>query len=85
MIWYPAVPGTGTLERNINVLRDAAVLERRLPLVMFSHGACAFPEQSPFLRYVRGRNLFPRALRSGEAPDGVVVLEAHARGERGRR
>ena len=48
VIWYPAVPGTGTLERNINVLRDAAVLERRWPLVLFSHGACAFPEQSPF-------------------------------------
>jgi len=48
VIWYPAVPGTGTLERNINVLRDAAVLERRWPLVLFSHGACAFPGQSPF-------------------------------------
>ncbi|HUE30782.1 MAG TPA: prolyl oligopeptidase family serine peptidase [Verrucomicrobiae bacterium] len=49
VIWYPAVPGTGTLESNIDVLRDAAVLKRRWPLVMFSHGACGFPEQSPFL------------------------------------
>ena len=38
-----------------------------------------------FLRYVRGRDLFPRALRPGDAPDGVVVLEAHAHGERPRR
>jgi len=38
-----------------------------------------------FLRYVRGRDLFPRALRPRDAPDGVVVLEAHAHGEGPRR
>ena len=48
VIWYPAVPGTGTLEPNINVLRDAVVLNRRWPLVMFSHGACSILVQSLF-------------------------------------
>jgi predicted dienelactone hydrolase len=35
----------------------------------------------PFvLRYVRGRNVFPDALRPAEAPAGVMVLESHPRG-----
>jgi predicted dienelactone hydrolase len=46
LIWYPAVPGTGTPEAG--ALRDATMLRRRWPLVMFSHGSCAFPAQSPF-------------------------------------
>src|SRR5581483_3180474 len=45
-IWYPAVPGTGTREGN--VFRDAAVRKHRWPLIVFSHGLCAFPFQSPF-------------------------------------
>src|SRR5258705_8252786 len=46
IIWYPAVDGTGTPEGG--VLRDAAMLRRRWPLVMFSHCLFAFPAQSPF-------------------------------------
>ena len=46
IIWYPAVEGTGTREGS--VFREATVLRRRWPLVMFSHGSCAFPAQSSF-------------------------------------
>lgn len=46
LIWYPAVAGTGTPDGTI--LRDADMLRRRWPLVMFSHGLCAFPNQATF-------------------------------------
>jgi predicted dienelactone hydrolase len=47
VVWYPAVRGSGTptpLGR-----RDATVLRRRSPLLIFSHGLCGYPEQSTFL------------------------------------
>jgi predicted dienelactone hydrolase len=47
LVWYPAVPGTGTPEGA--TLRDATVRRRRWPLVMFSHGSCGIPQQSTFL------------------------------------
>jgi len=46
VIWYPAKPGTGTAGGG--VFRDAAVLRGHLPIVLFSHGSCGFPEQSLF-------------------------------------
>ena len=46
VIWYPAVAGTGTAQGGVFV--DADVRKRHWPLVVFSHGACAFPEQAPF-------------------------------------
>jgi predicted dienelactone hydrolase len=46
IIWYPAVEGTGTAEGS--VFREATILRRRWPLVMFSHGSCSFPAQSSF-------------------------------------
>jgi predicted dienelactone hydrolase len=46
IVWYPAVPDTGTPQGT--VLRDADVRKQRWPLVIFSHGACSFPEQAPF-------------------------------------
>jgi predicted dienelactone hydrolase len=46
-IWYPAVAGTGSPDGA--VLPDAQVARRRSPLVVFSHGSCGFPGQSPFL------------------------------------
>ena len=46
ILWYPAVEGTG--RREGEAFRDATVLHRRWPLVMFSHGSCAFPAQSSF-------------------------------------
>lgn len=46
IIWYPAKPGTGTAGGG--VFRDAAVLRRHWPIVLFSHGSCGFPEQSLF-------------------------------------
>jgi dienelactone hydrolase len=45
IIWYPAVAaGTGPDE----VTEDAPIAESRWPLIMFSHGYCGLPEQSPF-------------------------------------
>jgi hypothetical protein len=43
VIWYPAVAGTGTAQGA--VLADADVRNRHWPLVVFSHGACAFPSR----------------------------------------
>jgi len=45
-IWYPAVANTGHAQGN--ALRDADVLSGRWPLIMFSHGSCGIPNQSPF-------------------------------------
>src|SRR5262249_52764512 len=47
VVWYPAVPGSGTATPLGR--RDATVLRRRSPLLLFSHGLCGFPEQSVFL------------------------------------
>ncbi len=47
VIWYPAVPDTGT--DSVLGRRDAEVVRRRFPLVLFSHGLCGIPEQSIFL------------------------------------
>lgn len=46
LIWYPAVAGTGSAEGAI--LRDAEVAPKRHPLILFSHGSCGIPNQSPF-------------------------------------
>jgi predicted dienelactone hydrolase len=48
VIWYPAKPGTGTALGE-DEFRDAAVLPRHWPIVLFSHGSCGIPEQSIFL------------------------------------
>src|SRR5262249_1892207 len=42
----PAKAGTGTAEGT--AFRDATVLHGRWPLVLFSHGLCAYPQQSTF-------------------------------------
>ena len=47
VVWYPAVASTGTAQGD--TLTDADVRKRHWPLIVFSHGACGFPEQSPFL------------------------------------
>jgi predicted dienelactone hydrolase len=46
-VWYPAAEGTGTPEGAF--LRGADVAKGRHPLVVFSHGSCGIPNQSPFL------------------------------------
>ena len=46
-IWYPAKPGTGTSESLGR--RDAKVLRRHWPLVIFSHGNCDLADTSSFL------------------------------------
>ena len=47
VIWYPAVPGSGTATALGQ--RDAEALRHRFPLVVFSHGSCGIPTQSTFL------------------------------------
>lgn len=47
LVWYPATEGSGTPEGAF--LRNAEVAKGRHPLVVFSHGSCGIPNQSPFL------------------------------------
>jgi len=46
LVWYPAVAGTGTMVGT--TFTDATPLRRHFPLIMFSHGSCGIPSQSPF-------------------------------------
>src|SRR5215470_9320251 len=46
LLWYPAVPGTGSFQGT--KYNDAEVLQDRWPLILFSHGSCGIPGQSPF-------------------------------------
>ena len=46
-VWYPAVEGTGTPDGAF--LRNGDVAKGRHPLVVFSHGSCGTPGQSPYL------------------------------------
>ncbi len=46
-VWYPAAEGTGTPMGAF--LHNADVVKGRHPLVVFSHGSCGIPNQSPFL------------------------------------
>ena len=45
LIWYPAEAGTGSPDVTTN---DAPVAEGRWPVILFSHGSCGLPAQSPF-------------------------------------
>ena len=45
IIWYPAVAGSGAPGA---VTEGAAVADARWPIIMFSHGSCGLPAQSPF-------------------------------------
>jgi predicted dienelactone hydrolase len=49
-IWYPALPG-GTVNSGFQAIVDAPVDASGgpYPLLMFSHGSCGYPAQSPFL------------------------------------
>jgi len=49
-IWYPGPPGTGPTAGHPGGKLNAPLADgvHDLPLVMFSHGSCAFPEQSVF-------------------------------------
>jgi len=44
IVWYPAVAGAGT----DGTTEDAAVAAARWPIILFSHGSCGLPAQSPF-------------------------------------
>jgi len=50
-IWYPADPGTGPIDTRVGARVNAplATGAANLPLLLFSHGSCGFPEQSVFL------------------------------------
>lgn len=45
IIWYPAAAGDGT---SGAVEEDAEVAAARWPIILFSHGSCGLPAQSPF-------------------------------------
>ena len=47
VVWYPAVPRTGTAEAL--GLRDAAIRRGRFPLIVFSHGTCGRPTEASYL------------------------------------
>lgn len=47
LIWYPAVPGTGSEDPLGR--RDADVVARQFPWVVFSHGSCGLPSESSYL------------------------------------
>ena len=45
LIWYPAEAGSGSPDATTE---DAPVAEGRFPVILFSHGSCGLPGQSPF-------------------------------------
>jgi predicted dienelactone hydrolase len=47
LIWYPAVPGTGSEEPLGQ--RDAEVVAKQFPWLVFSHGSCGLPSESSYL------------------------------------
>jgi predicted dienelactone hydrolase len=50
-IWYPAATGSGPINSAVGAVLDAppATGDGAWPVVMFSHGSCGYPLQSPFL------------------------------------
>jgi predicted dienelactone hydrolase len=50
-IWYPAPPDAGPITAALGGVQNAPLAEgaSNLPLLLFSHGSCGFPEQSLFL------------------------------------
>lgn len=49
-LWYPAAPGTGSIDRRPGGQSNAPFADglHSVPLVLFSHGSCGFQEQSVF-------------------------------------
>lgn len=47
IIWYPAVPGTGSDDELGR--RDADVVAKQFPWIVFSHGSCGLPSESSYL------------------------------------
>jgi predicted dienelactone hydrolase len=45
LIWYPAAAGSGSPDETT---LDAPVGNGRWPVILFSHGSCGLPAQSPF-------------------------------------
>jgi predicted dienelactone hydrolase len=56
VIWYPAVPHTGTPDALGR--RDAAVRRGHFPLLVFSHGACGRPTEASYLTMALARRGF---------------------------
>jgi predicted dienelactone hydrolase len=77
VVWYPAVPGTGTPEEL--GLRDATVRRGRHPLVVFSHGTCGRPTETSYLtRALASRGFVVAAPPhpGNTADDGIDCLSA---------
>lgn len=51
VVWYPAPPGTGSVDPSLRGIVDAPVAasDAPYPVVVFSHGMCGSPRQSLFL------------------------------------
>ena len=50
IVWYPAAPGAGPVDGQYRAVLDAPPAGGGpFPLVVFSHGSCGYPLQSPFL------------------------------------
>src|SRR5262245_53021052 len=47
LIWYPAVPGTGSDDPLGR--RDADVVAKQFPWIVFSHGSCGLPSGASYL------------------------------------
>lgn len=82
LVWYPAAPGSGTPDA---VTENAEVANGRWPVILFSHGSCGVPGQSPF--YVEtlaswgfivaapphpGNQTFEPECTSGQDPDAIA-------------
>jgi dienelactone hydrolase len=50
-IWYPAPPGSGSIDPNYGAVLNAPLdgSGGPYPLLMFSHGSCGYPNQSTFM------------------------------------
>src|SRR5262245_7358777 len=75
LIWYPAVPGTGTEEELGR--RDAEVYAKQFPWIVFSHGSCGRPRESSYLTMALASRGFvvaapPHVGNTADDPDCVA-------------
>ena len=77
LIWYPAVAGSGSPDVTTN---DAPVASGRWPIILFSHGSCGVPAQSPF--YVETLASWGFVVAAPPHP-GNQTIDPECQGQRG--
>ena len=78
IVWYPAVPRTGTPETL--GLRDAKVRRGRFPLVVFMHGTCGRPDEATYLtKALASQGFVVAAPTSQYASDEAGISKATCR------